>query len=361
MNSTPFESIVDCLPTGLCIVDGEGRILSINPALEQLLGWRSAELRGQSLSSCLEQTISDPAQALCWTVALSQALALTQTIPLNLPADFRAGPDDISLVSVLGIVAPWQDSDTQQSGAMIIFHDSSLYKDIEGARARLLAVLAHELGTPVANLTAAADLLAEHLAANKPDPWRLLQVIQAEVSRIGRQLAQFRSISSALAGDAHPRKRLVTLGPVLRQVAQAFQVRDLDCQIAVQVPPELPFVWSSVDRIQDILNKLVDNAIRYAPPGTQVILAAEQRGDEIVVSVSDRGLGVSEQDEKLIFEPWCRGSQEEPSAEHQGLGLSMARTMVQSLGGRLWHERCPEGGARFCFTVPRAQNVPDGG
>ena len=127
MNTSSHESILDSLPCGLCVVDGDGRILSTNPALEQLLGWHSAEWRGQPLSLYLEQTILDPAQVPRWTQALNLALALSRTTQLTLPTRFRVGPDDAAPVSITGIVTPWQEDNTAQSGALVIFHDSAAW------------------------------------------------------------------------------------------------------------------------------------------------------------------------------------------------------------------------------------------
>jgi K+-sensing histidine kinase KdpD len=359
MDTIPYDAVYAALPYGLCVVDGEGRILSVNPALEQLLGWRSPEWRGQTLSLRLKQTISDLAQALCWTVALSQALDQGQTTHLNLPTDFRTGFDDAHLVSVTGVVAPWQGSSAERAGALVVFQDSTLQRDLTGMRTRFLSVLSHELGTPVTNLTAAADQLTMYLDADDAKSRSLLQVIRAEANRLKRLLAQFPTTLPARAGIPRPRKRLITLRPLLRQAAQAFGVRDLDCQIVVQTPPDLSFVWSDADSINEILSKLVASAIRLAPPGTQIVLAAEEREDHVIVSVSDRGPGVPEGDGDTIFGHWCRGSQEEPAAEHQGLGLSMARSLVQALDGRLWYERRPEGRTCFCFALPRAEGLPD--
>lgn len=103
--------------------------LSVNPALDQLLGWRSTERRGQPLSLCLEQTMSDPAQALCWTEALS--LAQGQTTHLNLPTDFRVGFDDGHQVSITGVVAPWQGSSAERAGALVVFQNSTSQTDLE--------------------------------------------------------------------------------------------------------------------------------------------------------------------------------------------------------------------------------------
>jgi signal transduction histidine kinase len=359
MEPTPYDSIFACLPCGLCVVDGGGRILSMNPALEQFLGQRLTDWSGQPLALWLEQAIRDPAQALCWTVALSQALAQGETTYLNLPTDFRTASDAGPSISLTGVAAPWQGSNLEHAGALVLFCDSCSRESQEGTRSRFLAVLAHELGTPVNHLTIAAEQLARRLEASDPDVRRLLQVIQDEANLLQRLCAQFPTLLPAATGSSQPRQRLVPLRPCLRRVAQAFSLRDLDCDIVVQVPSDLPLVWSDAERIQQVLSKLLDNAIRYAPPGSQIVLSAQKQGDEIVVSVQDQGPGVSEEDAETMYEPWHRGSQEEPDAEHQGLGLGLARSLVHSLDGRLWHERPVEGGARFCFSLPRAQAVPD--
>jgi len=126
MDVTPelYVCVFESAPVALCVVDGDGRILLINPALERLLGWRRSERSGQPLARCLQQAIVDPAQALCWTVALSEALrspsplrsgdchtaseavALGKTTYLNLPTDFRTGFDDAHLESLTGGAAP---------------------------------------------------------------------------------------------------------------------------------------------------------------------------------------------------------------------------------------------------------------
>jgi signal transduction histidine kinase len=315
MNRTLYDSVFGHFPYGLCIVDGEGKMLGINPALEQLLGWHAAEWHGQPLSSCLEQAICDPGHALGWTVALNRALALGQTTHLNLPTDFRTGSSDGARVSATGIVAPWRDG-AEHSGAMLIFHDSSLQKDLHGAQARFLAVLSHELGTPVVSLAAASDLLAGRLETDDEAIRRLLHTIRSEANHLRRLLAQFPTTLPAQIKAPQPRKDVVTLRPILRQVAQMFEVRDLDCQIVMEVLPDLPFVWSDAEQIQEVLGKLVENALCYASPGDEIILAAEEQGDRVVVSVRDRGPGPSDENRKAIS-------------------------------------------ASFCFSLPRAQGLPD--
>ncbi len=101
----------------------------------------------------------------------------------------------------------------------------------------------------------------------------------------------------------------------------------------MDVPSNLPFVWGDADTIHEILNNLVENALRYSPPGTEVTLVAEQRPVDVLISVHDQGAGVAAEDREQIFEPYYRGRQGREGAAGQGLGLPIASSLVQQLGG----------------------------
>jgi two-component system phosphate regulon sensor histidine kinase PhoR len=353
----PYDQILASLPHGVCVVDAAGKILFINPALERFLGWRSAEQIGQPLSRCLEDGIVDPALALCWTVALSEALAHNQTTFLNLSADFCLDTRDRPSVSLTGAVAPWQDERTNERGALLVFHDSAQHEDLQGIRHRFLSVVSHELGSPLTNISAATERVVKHLNGGNTEEWRLLQIIRSETARLRRMLGQFLAPTPIRPEPHRQVKSVTTLRPLLYRVAHTFQVRDLKHEIRVQVPPDLPFVSGDADQIQEILSNLVDNALRYSPPETEITLAAEAWSDNVVISVADRGGGLSAEDKKRVFEPLYRGSGKNRDISGLGVGLFVSRTLVQSLGGELWHEGLADGGTRFCFTVPRMQGL----
>jgi two-component system phosphate regulon sensor histidine kinase PhoR len=338
------------------VVDGEGRILLTNPALEALLGWRLAERYGQPLARCLEEGMADPASALCWNVAVSEALAHGRTTFLNLSADMIRAAEDRQGVSVTGVVAPWQDESSEEHGALVVFYDSAQHQGLEDVRQRFLAVISHELGSPLTNVSTAAERVARLLSGSGAEEWRLIQIICSETARLRRLLGQFLSRSPVQAKPVQPERSVITLRPLLYRAAHTFGLREFEHEIAVQVPRHLPFVWGDADKILEILSNLVDNAIRYSQPGTEITLAAEAWRDGVLVSVTDQGQGIAAGEGSRVFEPLYRGSDGEQSIEGLGLGLYIARNLVQALGGELWHEGLASGGTRFCFTLPRADS-----
>ena len=363
MDAAHYPSIFASLPAGTCVVDREGKILALNPALERLLGCRGETLLGQPLIPVLEQRINDPAQALSWTVALSQALVRGQQTDLGFPVEFGCPDAGHPALAITGTIVPWHGADGAQAGALLLCWDASQEGELARGRDRFLALISHELGSPLTNIAAAADRLAFHMDPGDAQGWPLLQIVRAEAHRLRRLLGQFLAgvpASGAPAAEepeearpraqARPEAGVVTLVPLLRRVARTFEVRGSDQSILVRVVPDLPFVWGNADRIQEVLSNLVDNALRYAPAGSTVLLAARELGNEIEICVVDQGRGVARDHEEEIFEP---GGHE---AQGQGLGLPMARALVQSMGGRIWYERDPAGGGtRFCFTLRRVE------
>lgn len=357
MDAAFYASVFTSLPAGGCVVDREGNVLALNPALERLLGCQQEALVGQPLVTFLEQRIKDPAQALSWTVALSQALAHGQRTDLGFPVEFGGDGRGREALAITGTIVPWQGLDGEQRGALVVCRDASQEGGLAGGRDRFLALISHELGSPLTNIAAAADRLARHMDPGDAQGWPLLQIVRAEAHRLRRLLGQFvagvpaaRVPAVDSTDGSRPEAGVVTLGPLLRRVARTFEVRGTGQAIVVRTAPDLPFAWGDADRIQEVLSNLVDNALRHAPADSKVVLSARERGEEIEVCVVDEGAGLPEGQEAEIFEPAAR------TGQRQRLGLPMARALVQSMGGRIWYERAAGGGgARFCFTLRRVE------
>ncbi|MGD8626908.1 MAG: ATP-binding protein [Anaerolineae bacterium] len=369
------------LPAGICAVDTRGRIRHTTPAIERIFGPNHGQHPDRPLSSYLEEAIVDPAQALAWLVALSEALNDRQTTYLNLPTAFRAGFDDGPCASVIGVVTPWIDEAGGQLGALLVFSDSAHFHDLEGVRSRFLSVISHELRSPVSNIVAAADQMARYFDRDVVPLWRLLGIVQAELARLQRLLGSFLSPPSGGMERPAVRHDVVALRPLIRRTAHIFRVRKTGHQIAVQVPPDLPFARGDADGIQQILSNLVDNALKYTPPGGQITLQAATEPGGIVVRVADQGAGVPEDQRQHLFSfaspsGQVPGSVEDPagssadppgstadpavSADSRGLGLPIAKNLVEAMGGEMWYEESASGEPAFCFRLLPADDLNEG-
>jgi two-component system, OmpR family, sensor histidine kinase KdpD len=215
----------------------------------------------------------------------------------------------------------------------------------------LLAAISHDLRTPLASLVG----LAEWLELTKPE----LAGVQRETARaIAEQARRMNALVNNLldmariqSGEVKLRREWQSVEEVVGSALKAAQPALASHRVEVALPRDLPLVEFDATLIERVLYNLLENAGKYTPSGTVIGIAAQASGDQLLVTVSDNGPGVPEGQREAIFEKFTRGSLE-PATPGVGLGLAISRAIVEAHRGRIWVEENPQGGARFCFTLP---------
>jgi two-component system sensor histidine kinase KdpD len=226
----------------------------------------------------------------------------------------------------------------------------------EGHRLRhaLLAAVSHDLRTPLASIAGAASSLAatpERLDAGGRR--ELVLTIHEEAQRMSRlvtdllEMARLQSRRPTLRREWQPLEEV--LGAALHHLDRQIGERE----IVLHVPDDLPLVEIDDVLIERVLVNLLDNALRYSASGAAIELAAQASGGAVTVAILDRGPGLAPGEETRIFDEFVRGDAAQ-SRDGVGLGLALARAIVEAHGGRIWAENRPEGGTAFRFTVPSA-------
>lgn len=195
-------------------------------------------------------------------------------------------------------------------------------------------------------------------AAGKPEQaGRYLEVIDGESRRWGRW---WTSCCCSARGQRRARLRREPLEPdtFLLDFAESMEplARKRGRGLRVDLPSgALPAVSADAFRLRQLLTILVDNALRFAPAGSEVELHLSEKGGRVRFAVADRGPGVPDAD-KSAFSGGCPWSQAGDDARHYGLGLAVAAELTALHGGRLWVQDTPGGGATFCLELPRADD-----
>ena len=159
------------------------------------------------------------------------------------------------------------------------------------------------------------------------------------------EMGRLQSKTIALRREWQPLEEV--LGSALHQLESSIQGRE----VVLLVPEDLPLVAIDEVLIERVLVNLLENALRYTPPGTPIELVASARPEEVMVEVLDRGPGILPGEEGVLFDKFFRG--EAARSRHGvGLGLAVARAIVEAHGGRIWAENRTDGGAVFRFTLP---------
>jgi signal transduction histidine kinase len=220
------------------------------------------------------------------------------------------------------------------------------------AREELVAVVSHELKTPIAVMKGFAQYVMRRRAYDADAMQRIV-----DQARVLERLID--DLLTATSGP-DPRRALqccrIELTALVRATAAALQASHPTHTIRVETPRRALDGWWDADRIREILENLLANAVKYSASGSTVLVRVEDEGEAARVDVCDRGIGIPPDEQDQIFERFYRGASRAQYTQGLGLGLYIARQLVDAHGGRIWAESAGEGeGSRFCFTLPYTQ------
>jgi len=230
----------------------------------------------------------------------------------------------------------------------------------EAMRRQLIGDVSHELRTPLTAIKGSLEGLMDGVLPATPETY---QQIHREASRLQRLVEDLQELSrvEARAYELHPRR----LSPraLLEQAASRlrYQFSEKGVSLEVRTPERLPDVWADEDRIQQVLTNLLGNALRYTPAGGAVTLEAQPARGEVRFQVRDTGVGISPEHLPHLFDRFYRVDKSRSRERGgSGIGLTIAKHLVEAHGGRIWAESAGRGqGSTFVFTLPQAGSLPN--
>jgi two-component system sensor histidine kinase KdpD len=231
--------------------------------------------------------------------------------------------------------------------------ESEVLRRTDELKTALLNAVSHDLRTPLASIIASAGSLRQpDIVWSEEEIGEFAEAIEQEAQRLNRIVGHLLDMSRIEAGNLRPAKDWYALSALVDDVLGRLRPATEDHVFVVDVPEDLPPVPLDYVEIDQVLTNLLENAAKYTPAGTEIRVAARQRGDLVEIEVSDRGPGIAAQALPRLFEPFYRGDGTGHRPRGSGLGLAVARGLVEAHGGRMWAENRPGGGARFVFTLP---------
>jgi signal transduction histidine kinase len=252
--------------------------------------------------------------------------------------------------------APVQGQDEVAQLAVSFNQMAESLAQAEEARQHQTADIAHELRTPLTVLQGTLEAMLDGVYSADQENLRAALIQTRTLSRLVDDL---RLLAIADAGQLHLQKRSLDLRIFLQEIVKAHQpqARDQKITLVFETPSTLSPVLVDRDRLAQVMGNLLNNAVRYVPEGGHITVQVMDQGTKVLATVVDDGPGVSAEDLKHLFDRFWRGDPARRQATGgSGLGLTIARHIVEAHGGRIWAQPTTGGGLTIAFSLPTARS-----
>jgi two-component system sensor histidine kinase KdpD len=232
-----------------------------------------------------------------------------------------------------------------------------LLQRTDALRAALLSSVSHDLRTPLSSIKAAAtSLLQEDVSWDEEERKSFVLSIEREADRLNRLVANLLDMSRIEGGALNLDKEWYPIDELIHDVLGHMQFLLQDRVVTVTIADDLPPVEIDELQMDQVLTNLIENAVRYTPVESPIVITAHVEHEQMIVSIADSGPGIPYIDRERIFDKFYRASGiRRRGTIGSGLGLAVCRGLVEAHGGRIWAENRAEGGAIFHFTLPVKQ------
>ena len=349
-------SLIDTLPEGLTIVEPDGRVSLYNQAAVDILGGPPGGGPLDQRAQPYRPRAPDGKPFSPDELPLARALRGETVRAVEMVIRRPDGSERPLLVSA----GPVRGPNGAIAGAISVFQDIAPLKELDRLKDEFINTVSHELRTPTTTIRGGAlTLLKRGDRLDDTTRREIMQDIAEESERLHHLVEDLLTLTRSRAG------MLMAPEPVRLHRLVNKMVLDLGARLGgytltVDVPPDLPVVEADPVALEQVLRNLLENGVQHSPRGERVEVTADARGAEVLVSVLDRGDGISPGDLDWVFEPFYRApARVRSGAQGAGLGLAVCRRLVEMHGGRIWAENRPGGGAAFRFTLPLAQDVAE--
>lgn len=362
-SSTQLSQVFSSLPSGLALLDGQGRVLRHNPAWLSVWGIGPFDLDSSfhmpwDLVPLLLARLDDPLGLtdFCATGQSSPTEVQTTTVLLHEPHQ------ELQVLSV-----PTRDSQGHLTGRLWVVSDVTREREADRLKSEFMSVVSHELRTPLTSILGYTELLLARAFA--PDEQReFVKTVYNEASHLSQIVEDLLGFSRLETGNVKLNQWVVSVRQLIGELTPHLNIHLSNRhRLVIHIPNQLPPAYVDRDKVKQILFNLLTNAAKYSPRGGEISLSVEETADLpadhppgrfLLLAVRDQGIGIAPEDQPHIWERFYRvDNSNTRRIGGTGLGLSITRALVELHGGRIWVESVLGKGSRFLFTLPVATEM----
>jgi PAS domain S-box-containing protein len=344
-----LDALLDSAADGILILNQGHIIERCNPAFARMIHVPINQIRGERHENIIEWEgkLNGPtleqAEADGWPLAANATLYVEGDLKRSSGRPLAVGITYSSLMSqgkLLNIIAT--------------VRDITRFREAEEMKTTFVSVISHELKTPIALIKGYVGTLRRQDADWDRDVIDdSLAVIEEEADHLTELIENLLDATRLQAGALKMNFSDTSLDALAQRIADRFGTQSDRHKIVVDFPDHFPIIMGDETRLAQVLSNLVSNAIKYSPDGGEIRISGETRLDQVILCVKDQGPGIAAEDIPHIFERFYRSTSAARNTKGTGLGLFLAKAVVEAHGGKIWVDPAPSEGAQICFSLPR--------
>lgn len=342
------ETVIRSIAEGLVVVDAQGKVIMMNPAAEKLLSISKKDKVGKSLLENLKE---------------EQMISLVGNTGEKEEKEIELISRRDETKKVLrASSAVIENENGQTIGMVSVLSDITKQKELEELKTNFVANVSHELRTPLVAVDKSLSLILDKTAGEiSVRQEEFLSIAKRSLKRLSLLINDLLDLSKLEAGKMELRCQPVSIEKVIQESIEGLNTWGKTKSIVLEkkIQDALPQVNIDANRIIQVLNNLIGNAIKFTPNNGNITVEAtfKQERGEIEIGIQDTGIGITKENIPKIFDKFFQASERiSTDISGTGIGLSIAKEIVELHGGRIWAESKEAQGAKFIFTLPHKIN-----
>ncbi len=328
---TRLATILDNMADGVIMTDAEGDVSLANQTAKKLFNIKEPE--GKSLIEAVRDHEADELLKLCLRTARMQSV------------QYESGTSKRYLRAIALPVA--------HSGVLLLFQDLTELRNLQATRRELIGNISHEFRTPLAGIKVMVETLRDGAVDDQKTARDFLNRIDDEVNRLTQLVAELTELSRIETGKAELKLEPVNINDLAEEVAAQLkpQAERQRLSLVKELAANLPQVSADRARVRQVIVNLLHNAIKFTDAGGRITVTTRREGDSVTLAIADTGSGIAEEDLPHVFERFYKGDKVR-TGEGTGIGLAIAKHIVEAHGGNIRVESEEGRGSTFSFSLP---------
>ena len=348
-----LDAIIENSGDGVMLLDPAQRITVFNRALTIMTGIPAEEAMGRPCSEALQLRDHFTGEVLSELTCPLERCKEGERFYVE--GDYMRDDD---IVVTMGITySPLFDAEGQLVNIIANIRDMTRFREAEEMKSTFISVMSHELKTPVALIKGYAGTLAREDAHWDEETVRdSVAVIEEEADHLTQLIDDLLDASRLQAGQMELSVGDVRLDKLAERIVRKFRPQSDRYALELSFPETFPAVRGDEERLTQVLTNLISNAIKYSPKGGRILVSGRYDQEQVYIAVTDEGIGIPAGEHERIFDRFYRvDSALTRRTQGAGLGLYLAKSVIEAHGGRIWVTSSPGKGSTFVFTLPRRE------